>query len=77
MDERKRKEKAEKERMKGNEAIKSKDFDEAISYYSQSIELDDSLPQAFSNRALAYLKKRGTPSSTQNLRGVWSTANGP
>lgn len=53
-----KKERAEKERMKGNEAIKSKDYDEAITYYSKSIELDPQSHIAFSNRALAYLKKR-------------------
>ncbi|MCB0370986.1 MAG: hypothetical protein KDD45_16585, partial [Bdellovibrionales bacterium] len=37
--------------MKGNEAIKSKDFDEAINYYSQSIELDPSMYQSYGNRA--------------------------
>ena len=51
---------AEKERTKGNEAIKSKDYDEAISYYSQSIELDQRMYQSWGNRALAYLKKKGS-----------------
>lgn len=55
----KRKARAESERMKGNEAIKSKDFDEAINYYTRSIELDPAMYQALGNRALAYLKKRG------------------
>jgi|JI10StandDraft_1071094.scaffolds.fasta_scaffold352098_2 tetratricopeptide (TPR) repeat protein len=44
--------------MKGNEAIKSKDFDEAITYYSRSLELDPNMYQAFGNRALAYFKKK-------------------
>ena len=60
MNEKKKKDRAEKERMKGNEAIKSKDYDEAISYYSRSIDLDSSMHQSYANRALAYLKKKGT-----------------
>ena len=44
--------------MKGNEAIKSKDFEEAITYYNKSIQLDPNSYQAFGNRALAYLKKK-------------------
>lgn len=51
---------AERERLKGNEALKSKDFDEAINYYTKSIELDSKSFQAFGNRALVYLKKKGT-----------------
>ncbi len=50
---------AERERIKGNEAIKSKDFDEAISFYTRSIELDSTMHQSYGNRALAYLKKKG------------------
>ena len=59
MDKAKQTEKAEKERTKGNEAIKSKDFDEAITYYTNSINLDPSMHQSYANRALAYLKKKG------------------
>jgi tetratricopeptide (TPR) repeat protein len=55
---------AEKERVKGNEAIKSKDFDEAITYYTRSIELDSRMYQSYGNRALAYLKKKGRCLST-------------
>ena len=49
---------AERERLKGNEALKSKDFDQAITYYSKSIELDPNSYQSFGNRALVYLKKK-------------------
>jgi tetratricopeptide (TPR) repeat protein len=47
---------AENERNKGNEAIKSKDYNESIKYYSNSIKLDPSMYQSYGNRALAYLK---------------------
>jgi tetratricopeptide (TPR) repeat protein len=46
------------ERVKGNEAIKSKDFDEAITYYTRSIDFDQKMFQSYGNRALAYLKKK-------------------
>lgn len=59
MDEKRKKERGEKERMKGNEAIKSKDFDEAISYYTTSLDFDPEMHQTYGNRALAYLKKKG------------------
>lgn len=65
---------AEKERIKGNEAIKSKDFDEAISYYTRSIEFDPKMFQSYGNRALAYLKKKGSYSFTKNSINVWKTA---
>ena len=47
---------AESERNKGNEAIKSKDFDEAISFYTKSLGIDVAA-STYCNRALAYLKK--------------------
>jgi tetratricopeptide (TPR) repeat protein len=74
LSERKKEDLAEKERVKGNEAIKSKDFDEAISYYTRSIELDSKMYQSYGNRALAYLKKKGTPPSIQILIDVFRTA---
>jgi len=49
---------AEQDRIKGNEAIKSKDFDEAISYYTNSVHNDPQMFQSYGNRALAYLKKK-------------------
>lgn len=42
--------------MKGNEAMKSQDFNEAVSNYSKSIELDPEEPSTYCNRALVYLK---------------------
>lgn len=38
--------------------MKSKDFDEAIMYYSKSIEYDPSMASSYCNRALVYLKKK-------------------
>lgn len=42
--------------MKGNEFMKSKEYDTAIECYSKSIELFPEDPASYSNRALAYLK---------------------
>lgn len=47
---------AENERLKGNECVKSKDFKEAVTCYSRSIELDSTEAFTFANRAMAYLK---------------------
>lgn len=48
---------AEAERNKGNEAMKSKDFDEAIGFYNKSMDWDNKQASTYCNRALAYLKK--------------------
>ncbi|KAL4473939.1 hypothetical protein ABPG72_000301 [Tetrahymena utriculariae] len=48
--------KAENEKNKGNEALKSKDYKEAIEYYTKSIEYDPKLAASYCNRALVYLK---------------------
>lgn len=50
------KRKAENEKNKGNEAVKSKDFEEALQYYSKSIEYNPKLAPSYCNRALVYLK---------------------
>jgi tetratricopeptide (TPR) repeat protein len=47
--------KAEQEKCKGNEAFNSKSYDEAVVYYTRSIQLLENAA-AFNNRALAYLK---------------------
>jgi hypothetical protein len=36
--------------------MKSKDFNEAIKYYTNSIKLDSSMYQSYGNRALALIK---------------------
>jgi len=47
---------AENERLKGNECVKSKDYAEAVTCYSRSIELNSDEPFTYCNRAMAYLK---------------------
>ena len=56
----KKKDLAQKERIKGNEAMKSKDYDEAINYYTRSVQFDSKMYQSYANRALVYLKKKGS-----------------
>lgn len=51
-----RRKRAENEKNKGNEALKSKDFKEAIQYYTKSIEYDPHIAASYCNRALVYLK---------------------
>lgn len=47
---------AENERQKGNECVKSKDYKEAVTCYSRSIELNPTEAFTYANRAMAYLK---------------------
>mmetsp|Transcript_18579 Transcript_18579/g.20196 ORF Transcript_18579/g.20196 Transcript_18579/m.20196 type:complete len:916 (-) Transcript_18579:34-2781(-) len=49
--------KAEIERRKGNDCFKAKDFEGAILYYTNAIALHPFAESAWTNRALAYLKK--------------------
>ena len=69
----KRKAEAERERLKGNEAIRSKDYQEAIGYYTRSVESDPTMHQSWANRALAHLKTKSTPPLTQTSRTAWTT----
>jgi len=48
---------AENERLKGNEFMKAKDYQAAITAYSRSLELNPTEAATFSNRAMAYLKQ--------------------
>ena len=47
---------AENERLKGNELIKAKDYKEAVTAYSRSLELNPDEPFTYANRAMAFLK---------------------
>ncbi len=46
---------ADKEKVKGNEALKSNDYQEALKYYSKSVEYDPTLTASFCNRALVII----------------------
>ena len=48
--------KAENEKIKGNEALRSNDLNEALNYYTKSLEYDDKMAASYCNRALVYLK---------------------
>lgn len=50
--------KAENERNKGNECVKSKDYNEALTFYTKSIHFDKTMKQSYGNRALIYLRER-------------------
>lgn len=49
---------AEYERLKGNEAMKSKDYSDAITAYSKSIEIFPDEAATYSNRAMAYINQK-------------------
>ncbi len=51
-----RKKKAEEERLKGNEYMKGKEYDEAVACYTRSLELFPDDAACYSNRAMAFLK---------------------
>jgi tetratricopeptide (TPR) repeat protein len=51
-----RKRLAENEKIKGNDFMKTKEYDEAIKFYSSSIKYDPSEATTYCNRALAYIK---------------------
>jgi tetratricopeptide (TPR) repeat protein len=51
-----RKKSAENERLKGNECMKSKDYELALACYSKSIDLDEKEYTTYANRALARIK---------------------
>jgi tetratricopeptide (TPR) repeat protein len=48
----------ENERLKGNESMKAKDYQDAIISYGRALDLNPSDAATFSNRALAYLKTK-------------------
>lgn len=49
---------AENEKFKGNELMKTKEFEEAIKHYDNSIRLNSSEPTTYCNRALALIKTK-------------------
>ena len=49
---------AENERFKGNEFMKSKEFEFAVACYTKSIEMNPNEAASYSNRAMAYLKMK-------------------
>jgi len=51
-----KKRRAEEEKVKGNEALRSQDYKEAIQYYSKAIEYDPTLAASYTNRAFVFLK---------------------
>jgi tetratricopeptide (TPR) repeat protein len=53
-----KKHQAESERLKGNEAVKSKDFSEAVYHYTNSIDLNPKEAFTYANRSMAYLKQK-------------------
>lgn len=48
----------ENERLKGNESMKAKDYQDAITSYGRALDLNPTDAATFSNRALAYLKTK-------------------
>lgn len=49
---------ADNERFKGNELMKSKEYDLAVSCYTKSIEINPMEAASYSNRAMAFLKMK-------------------
>ena len=55
------KRRAEDSRYRGNEYMKSKDYEEAINEYSRSIDLNPGEAATYCNRAMAHLKMKNWP----------------
>ena len=53
-----KKRQAEEQRFMGNESMKSKDYDDAISHYTKSLEMFPDEAATYSNRAMAFLSKK-------------------
>jgi tetratricopeptide (TPR) repeat protein len=51
-----RKKEAQNEKIKGNELMKTKEYDEAIKHYTKAISFDEYEPTIYCNRALAYIR---------------------
>lgn len=51
-----RQKEAENKKIKGNELMKTKEYDEAIKYYTNSINIYEYEPTTYCNRALAYIR---------------------
>ena len=52
---------AEDARYRGNEYMKAKEYQEAVNAYTRAIELNESEPAAYCNRAMAYLRMKNYP----------------
>ncbi|BFZ01434.1 hypothetical protein BsWGS_04473 [Bradybaena similaris] len=61
--------KANREKDKGNEAFKSQDYDEAVTYYTRSISLMP-IAASYNNRALAYLKLKKWDKAIRDCNSV-------
>lgn len=49
---------AEDARYRGNEYMKAKEYEDAITAYSRAVDLNDTEPAAYCNRAMAYLRMK-------------------
>lgn len=57
---------AEVEKFKGNELMKTKEFEEAIKHYNNSIRLNPTEPTTYCNRALALIKTKSSILNSNN-----------
>ena len=61
-----KKREAESERFKGNEYMKSKEYEEAIMCYGKAIEMNPAEAANYSNRAMAYLRMKVYPKAVDD-----------
>lgn len=59
--------KADSFKVKGNEALKENRYDDAISFYTQAIEIDSKNPIYFANRGLAHLKNESYGAAVEDF----------
>ena len=67
-DRQRKRQRAENAKNKGNEAMKSKDWAEAIQHYETAVSLDNKFHIAYGNLAQAYLELKSTHRLTENTK---------
>lgn len=58
---------AEQAKAKGNEQFKKKNFDEALNYYEEAIQINPNEPLFYNNKAAAYIELKDLDSAFEEI----------